>query len=99
MKIDICILINYSFWKDNINMSKPIKAIYEEGVFKPEKKLRIVEYSKFYLTISPLPEEDNKIKNIVSKQKKALEKLIGIGNSGKQDVSKNHDKYLYTKDS
>lgn len=28
-----------------------------------------------------------------------LEKLIGIGNSGKQDVSKNHDKYLYTKDS
>ena len=80
-------------------MKKAIKAIYEEGVFKPERRLRIPEHSEFYLTISPLPEEDNKKKKLVSKQKKALEKLIGIGNSGKQDVSKNHDKYIYTKDS
>lgn len=80
-------------------MTKAIKAIYEDGVFKPEKKLRLREHTEFYLTISTLPEEDDKTKKLVSKQKKALEKLIGIGDSGKHDVSKNHDKYLYTKDS
>lgn len=79
-------------------MPKTIEAIYEDGVFKPVKKQRIPEHSKIYLTISPAPEEDKEIKKIVNRQKKALKKLVGIGDSGQKDVSKDHDKYLYSKD-
>jgi len=79
-------------------MTKTVNAIYEDGVFKPVKKVQLPEHERFRLTISPLEEGESEIKKTVTMQKRALKKLIGIGSSGSSDGSVNHDKYLYTKD-
>ena len=79
-------------------MTKTVEAIYKDGVFKPLKKIRLPEYERFKLIIAPIKVDERKIKKIVERQKKALKELIGIGDSGLGDISKNHDKYLYTKD-
>jgi predicted DNA-binding antitoxin AbrB/MazE fold protein len=79
-------------------MTKTVEAVYENGVFKPVKKVKLPEKRHFKLTISPAEENEKKIKKIVERQKKALKKLIGIGHSGLTDVSTNHDKYIYERD-
>jgi predicted DNA-binding antitoxin AbrB/MazE fold protein len=78
-------------------MTKTVNAIYEDGVFKPVKKIRLPEHEQFRLSISPIEEEKDLIKKTVAMQKRALKKLIGMGRSGSSDGSVNHDKYLYTK--
>lgn len=85
-------------------MTKTVEAIYENGVFKPVKKVKFPEHKRVKLTISPrepdelIEEDEETTKKIVERQKRALKELIGIGDSGLGDVSKNHDKYLYIKD-
>lgn len=79
-------------------MIQTVEAVYENGVFKPLKKIKLPEHECFKLNIIPIEEDDNEIKQVVEKQKKALKKFIGIGRSGLSDVSENHDKYLYKKD-
>lgn len=79
-------------------MTKIVNAIYEDGVFKPVKKVKLPEHERFRLTISTLDEGQTEIKKTVAMQKRALKKLIGVGRSGLSDGSVNHDKYLYTKD-
>lgn len=79
-------------------MTKIVEAIYKDGVFKPIKKIRLPEHERFKLTIAPIKIDERKIKKIVERQKRALKELIGIGDSGLGDISRNHDKYLYTKD-
>ena len=75
-------------------MSQTITAVYENGIFKPLKKVRLPNYKKFQLLILPSEEE---IPQLVKAQKKALKKFCGIGKSGLTDISSNHDKYLYGK--
>ncbi len=77
-------------------MTKTVQAIYEDGVFKPEKKLKLPEHERFMLTIAPL--EEKAIQRTVEMQKRALKKLIGIGRGAAADVSVHHDRYLYKKD-
>ena len=85
-------------------MTNTVEAIYENGIFKPVKKVNIPEHERVKLIISIrepdelIAEDEEAIKRLVEKQKKALKELIGIGDSGLGDVSKNHDKYLYIKD-
>jgi len=64
-----------------------IEAVYEDGVLKPLKKLRIKEREKLTLTITR--------KQPRTKREKAGMSLVGIFNSGLHDLSKDHDKYLY----
>ncbi len=70
-------------------MPKTIEAIYEDGVFKPLKKLRLSEQQKVELTILTENEID-------SMTKTALD-IIGIGKSSFKDTAKKHDEYLYGK--
>lgn len=79
-------------------MTKTVNAIYEDGVFKPVKKVKLPEHERFRLTISTLEVGESEIKKTVAMQKRALKKLIGVGRSGLSDGSVNHDKYLYKKD-
>lgn len=74
-------------------MQKTIDVMYESGVFKPLKKVNLPEHSKFKITL--LPSEDKNSEIIARKQSEALLALAGIGSSGLQNVSEDHDKYLY----
>jgi predicted DNA-binding antitoxin AbrB/MazE fold protein len=48
-------------------MPKTIEAIYENGVFKPTKKVTIPEHSKIRLIISPEKEWAKEIKSLLKK--------------------------------
>ncbi len=71
-------------------MSEAIPAIYEDGKFKPLLKVDLPEHKHVHLIL--MPEDEAALLN---SQKKELSKIIGIGRSGKTDISRKHDKYLY----
>ena len=75
-------------------MSSLITAIYEDGIFKPLQGINLQDHQRVKLKI--IPEADT---SLVESQKKALLEIAGIGNSGLMDVAREHDKYLYGKDS
>jgi len=75
-------------------MTETITAVYENGIFKPFKKVKLPNHKKFQLILFPAEED---IPKLVKAQKKAIKKFCGIGKSGLKDVSSNHDKYLYGK--
>lgn len=70
-------------------MPKTIEAIYEDGVFKPLKKIHIKEREKVKLTVSTRSELKKEVKKALS--------IIGIGKSHLKDTSIKHDEYLYGK--
>ena len=58
-------------------MTKTIEAVYEDGVFKPIKKVKLPEHERFKLTITPVVEDEETIKKIVERQKRALLEIAG----------------------
>lgn len=70
-------------------MPKTIEAIYEDGVFKPLKKIRLTEHQKVELNIFTKDEIDNITKTAFD--------IIGIGKSTFKDTAQKHDEYLYGK--
>ena len=70
-------------------MPRTIEAIYENGVFKPLKKIQLNEHQKVKLTILTEEEIDSATKTALS--------IIGIGKSSFKDTAKKHDEYLYGK--
>lgn len=73
-------------------MQKTIDAIYEDGVFKPVKKVAMREHAKLKLIVL---KEDKTSVLAAKQQSKALLSLSGIWESGDFNVSEAHDKYLY----
>jgi predicted DNA-binding antitoxin AbrB/MazE fold protein len=65
-------------------MNTKINAIYEKGILRPTKPLKLVEGTKVRLTLVP---EDG--------QHDPLAAVIGIGSSGRTDGAENHDHYIY----
>jgi predicted DNA-binding antitoxin AbrB/MazE fold protein len=70
-----------------------VKAIYENGVFKPKEPVDLEEKTEVEVLIptpGPAHEED-------PTGWKAIDRLIGIADDeeGPTDVSENHDEYLY----
>lgn len=74
-------------------MQKTIDVIYEEGVFKPVKKVRLPEHTKLRITVSEKKIKDSTV--VAKRQNTALLSLAGLWASGDRDVSENTDKYLY----
>ena len=74
-------------------MSKIIDAIYENGIFRPLRKLRLKERQRVKIEI--LSEEDGSPLEV---QKKILLELAGLGKSNSTDIARNHDRYLYLRD-
>ncbi|MBM4136267.1 MAG: DUF104 domain-containing protein [Nitrospira sp.] len=70
-------------------MPKTIEAVYEDGVFKPLKKIRLNEHQKVELNIVTADEIDDITKSAFG--------IIGIGKSTFKDTAYHHDEYLYGK--
>jgi len=87
-QLDTISCMNYYILKRKADvMRETIKAIYENGVIKPLKKLRIKDHETLTVTIS------NKAPK--TKRKKPAMSMVGIFDSGMKDLSKDHDKHLY----
>ncbi|MCZ7393637.1 MAG: antitoxin family protein [Candidatus Methanoperedens sp.] len=71
-------------------MSEAIPAVYEDGKFKPLQKVNLPEHKHVHLIL--IPEEEAALLN---SQKKELSKIVGIGRSGKTDVARKNDRYIY----
>ena len=70
-------------------MPKTIQALYENGVFKPIKKIRLREHEKVELSVLTKSEMNDMAQKALS--------IIGIGESGLKDTAQRHDEYLYGK--
>jgi predicted DNA-binding antitoxin AbrB/MazE fold protein len=73
-------------------MTTAVDAIYEEGVFKPEKPVDLKDKTKVRLVIEPAPEPGDD--GDPTGWKTAME-LKGCIKGGPPDLAANHDKYLY----
>jgi len=71
-------------------MPKSVKVIYEDGVFKPLQKVHLKEHQKFELIIKEIS-----IKTTPSSKQNSPLRLIGLFESEIDDLSLNHDSYLY----
>lgn len=74
-------------------MTTAVKAIYEDGVFKPKEPVQLEDRTEVEVLIpvpAPTVEDD-------PTGWKAIDQLIGIADDegGPTDVSENHDEYLY----
>jgi predicted DNA-binding antitoxin AbrB/MazE fold protein len=72
-------------------MTTPVKAIYEDGVFKPTEPVALKEKTEVQVLI---PTEDQPIGQDPTGWQ-AIHEMIGSMSSGRHDASENHDEYLY----
>lgn len=73
-------------------MTTAVKAIYENGVFKPKEPVQLEEHAEVEVLIPtppPPPDPDDPT------GWKAIDKLIGCIKDSPPDVAENHDHYLY----
>lgn len=72
-------------------MTTAVKAIYEDGVFKPMEPLELREKTEVEVLIpSPVHADDDDPTGW-----KAAEELIGFIKDAPPDMAENHDFYLY----
>jgi predicted DNA-binding antitoxin AbrB/MazE fold protein len=86
-------------------MAKSIKALYEDGVFKPLSKVRLKNRQRVKLTVVESEKSSRrtaKPSNSRGSKKSGVEvasspayRIVGLFRSGVHDLSKNHDRYLY----
>ncbi|HEU4343166.1 MAG TPA: antitoxin family protein [Candidatus Binatia bacterium] len=85
-------------------MAKSIKALYEDGVFKPLSKVRLKNRQRVKLTVvetekptkrSAKSSNNRRSKRRVEVSSSVAYRIVGLFRSGVHDISKNHDKYLY----
>lgn len=74
-------------------MSKVVEAIFENGVFKPLNEINLKNHQ--HVRIEILIEDDELS---LADQKRILLQFAGIKGSNSNDVSRNHDRYLYVKE-
>jgi predicted DNA-binding antitoxin AbrB/MazE fold protein len=72
-------------------MTTTVKAIYEDGVFKPKEPVSLDEHTEVEVTIPRRPQRDPDDPT----GWKAIDELVGCLKSGRSDIAENHDKYLY----
>ncbi len=68
-----------------------VKAIYEDGVFKPKEPVDLEEKAEVAVILPTAPRltEDDPT------GWKAIDRLVGSARSGISDISEKHDEYLY----
>ncbi len=72
-------------------MTTAVKAIYEDGVFKPKEPVKLDERTEVEVLIpSPAPPDDGDPTGW-----KAADELIGFIRDAPSDMAENHDRYLY----
>jgi len=72
-------------------MSTAVKAIYENGVFKPKEPVQLEERTEVEVLIpsAAAPPDDDPT------GWKTAEELIGFIRNAPSDMAENHDRYLY----
>lgn len=71
---------------------KPITAVYEDGVFKPQQPVELEERSQVQLVVEPAAEAD--VETVADWQ--IIDELIGIVDGGPDaNVGRDHDDYIY----
>jgi predicted DNA-binding antitoxin AbrB/MazE fold protein len=86
-------------------MAKSIKALYENGVFKPLSKVRLKNRQRVKLTVVESEQLPKRLAKSTAKRRSesrrvvvaahAAYRIVGLFKSGLHDLSENHDKYLY----
>ncbi|MGH7826775.1 MAG: antitoxin family protein [Candidatus Binatia bacterium] len=86
-------------------MSKSIKALYEDGVFKPLSKVRLKNRQRVELTVVESEKSSKRVAKTARNRRPAPKRgevtfhsayrIVGLFKSGLRDLSKNHDDYLY----
>lgn len=75
---------------------KIIEAVYENGVFRPTRRVALPDRSRVRLALVPLPPPGpRERKLLVERQREALLGLAGIGTSGQTRISENPHQALY----
>ncbi len=86
-------------------MAKTIKAFYEDGVFKPLTKVQLKNRQRVELTViekgkrskpSAKSAVGRRLGSRVGVRSHPAYRIVGLFKSGLHDLSKNHDKYLYS---
>jgi predicted DNA-binding antitoxin AbrB/MazE fold protein len=72
-------------------MTTPVKAIYEDGVFKPLEPLQLIERTQVEVLIpsAETPDADN------TGELSAIDDIIGLIRNAPADMAEHHDRYLY----
>ena len=86
-------------------MAKSIKALYEDGVFKPLTKVRLKNRQRVNLTVVESEKSSKRIAKSTANRRPAASRvevtfhpayrIVALFKSGVRDLSKNHDAYLY----
>lgn len=86
-------------------MAKTIKALYQDGVFKPLTKVQLKNRQRVELTVietekrskpSAKSAAGRRLRSRVGVRSHPAYRIVGLFKSGLHDLSKNHDKYLYS---
>ncbi len=73
-----------------------VEAVYEDGVFRPVRKMALRNQSRFRLTLVQLDGPIAKAERaMVARQRKALLAVAGLGASGRADISEHPHAALY----
>jgi predicted DNA-binding antitoxin AbrB/MazE fold protein len=86
-------------------MAKSIKALFENGVFKPLAKVRLRNKQKVKLTVIATEKSTKKAARVKARRSPIADgkgitshpayRIVGLFKSGTHDLSANHDVYLY----
>ncbi len=78
------------------------QAIYKHGALYLTEDVDLSEYQVVRVIIEPLEPtlktqlEGEEYAHLVEQQQRALKEIVGIGESGKPDISQHVDTYLYS---
>jgi len=86
-------------------MAKSIKALYEDGVFKPLDKVRLKNRQRVKLTVVESEKPSKRLSKSTAKRRPASSRvavaahpayrIVALFKSGVHDLSTRHDDYLY----
>jgi predicted DNA-binding antitoxin AbrB/MazE fold protein len=86
-------------------MAKSIKALYEDGVFKPLDKVRLKNRQRVKLTVVEGEKPSKRLSKSTAKHRPASSRvgvaahpayrIVALFKSGVHDLSARHDDYLY----
>ena len=76
--------------------ARVVEAVYEDGVFRPVRKVALPNRSRVRLTLVPVDSPTAKAERArVARQRKALLSVAGLGASGRTDISEHPHAALY----
>ncbi len=80
------------------SMSESIRAIYENGVFKPLVHLNLPEHQQVQLIVEPAPAEETPAEETPASGNGSADPLAGIRTTtGIPDLAENFDNYRFGK--